>query len=423
MLLFLHVGSSDSTPFTYHPPGQVVSGRAGKGGIFGSSIVDPGPPCCQICTKKFYHSLALLELNEHDEKIALQRFHRYRDDHNSARRKQRTASSLALLQTDSLQGLRLQKITNKQKKAGLVPNLGGAAAAGAANSNAQSTGNAYGGVDILERISYIVDDAKQAGPHQMKSTKPLNPNPDRMEGALGGGICCDVCPLWFIPQNQRLHLQGDISPEYGLLLEEHEQNQQQRRKKSMRSSKGSLLKGMTRMKTTTTGAKRGFIGSMASAASGALGGGGGGGMRTGATSRGGVGPGPSQCCNVCTDDSFPMRDINSVKDITFLEIKEIALKRMSTTSTTTSGVGTEYAPPSNSEQCCYLCSEQANGGWEGTDPFSEPTSWDQHLEDQSKDPMLMNEIANKRTWNHQQTVSNHFLAAAKAIEQLSGSLI
>ena len=40
------------------------------------------------------------------------------------------------------------------------------------------------------------------------------------------------------------------------------------------------------------------------------------------SSRGGIGKGESECCNVCTDEYFPpSRDINEVSDITFLEVK------------------------------------------------------------------------------------------------------
>ena len=196
---------SSSPSFTYSPPGQRVSGRHGKGGIFGSATVDPGPECCQICTKKIYHSISLLDLNEKTEQITLNNFHRYREHYYNSKPGNTAKSFLQTRTTNKFGGV----------GGGLMSNAGGAMGAGAANSHGQSTKNAYGGVDVLERISYIVDDAKQNGPHEMKSTPPLIPNPDSMNGAMGGGKCCNVCALWFIPFNQRLHLQGDIAPEYG----------------------------------------------------------------------------------------------------------------------------------------------------------------------------------------------------------------
>lgn len=274
----------------------------------------------------------------------------------------------------------------------------GAMGAGMSNSHAGSTENAYGGVDIMERISYIVDDAQQAGPHDMKSTPPVYRSPDKMEGQYGGGPCCNICPLWFIPQNQKLHLQGDIQPEFGravgVLIEKGEKKQGQK-----------------------NAHKKGFMGTVPV-------------PRIGAKSRGGIGRGPSQCCNVCTDEAFPMRDINSVNDMTFLEIKnQLKLKinekanEKATTKTTRKRMRKiPIAPASNVEQCCYLCTEQANGGWEGTDPFSEPTSWGQHLEDQSKDPSFMREIADMRTYQHERTTSPYYKAQAAVIEQLGSRL-
>ena len=218
-------------------------------------------------------------------------------------------------------------------------------------------------------------------------------------------------------------MQPGIAPEYGkaTFLEEKEEKFTRRNTRRKRD--------------------KGFVsGAMSSVASASNSLSGGAGPRVGAKSRGGVGPGPSQCCNVCTDDAFPMRDINVVNDMTFVEVKEsvIRAQRQSRAHGEQSaqqqqqqqekgfipGVGASTfkpppgAPATNAEQCCYLCSEQANGGWEGTDPFSEPTSWGQHLEDQSRDPDFMNEIAKKRTWDHRATVSNHFIIAGQAIEAL-----
>ena len=62
-----------------------------------------------------------------------------------------------------------------------------------------------------------------------------------------------------------------------------------------------------------------------------------------------------------------------------------------------------------SSGCCTLCPEKASGGWSGEEPFSDPTSLDQYLEQQSEDPTLMREISDKRTWSHSSTTSNHFL--------------
>ena len=408
---------SGTTGWKFSPPGQQISGRAGKGGIFGSATVDPGPACCQICTKKFYHSLALLDLSENMEKTALARFHKYRDHHNEARSLQKSSS---LLETSNhAKGFLGSATSAMSSMSGSMNAMG----AGASNGNAGSTENSYGGVDVLDRISYIVDDAQQAGPHEMKSTRPTFPTPDRMEGAMGGGACCNVCPLWFIPYNQRMGMQPGIAPEYGkaTFLEEKEEKFTRRNTRRKRD--------------------KGFVsGAMSSVASASNSLSGGAGPRVGAKSRGGVGPGPSQCCNVCTDDAFPMRDINVVNDMTFVEVKEsvIRAQRQSRAHGEQSaqqqqqqqekgfipGVGASTfkpppgAPATNAEQCCYLCSEQANCGWEGTDPFSEPTSWGQHLEDQSRDPDFMNEIAKKRTWDHRATVSNHFIIAGQAIEAL-----
>ena len=378
-------------------PGQQIPGGAGKGGIFGSATVDPGPPCCQICTKKFYHALALLDLSEKEEHISLTRFHHYRNLHNA----RHSASSVTstLLQTNSHhQRHYLKTTTTKQQrmskaglmsnlmssvssKTGAIGNLGGVIGATAANSHAGSTANKYSDADALERISYLVDDAKQGGPHEMQSTPPLFKTPDRMEGARGGGPCCNVCPLWFVPTNQNAN--GRIVPDT-FLVEESSHH------------------------------KKGFLGG----SSGSNG--------VGATSRGSVGAGPSQCCNVCTDEAFPMRDINSVNDITFVQIKSTVQQwkekqNIQSASKMPAAAPPAPPPPPNPEQCCYLCSEQANGGWEGTAPFSEPTSWGQHLENQSKDPEFMKDLANQRTFSHSSSVSANYKKQAAVMDTLGTS--
>jgi len=456
--------SMGASAWSFHPPGQQISGRAGKGGIYGSTVVDPGPPCCQICTKKIYHSLALMELSEHDERTALVRFHHYRDGFRAAKRrnmeqqkqqlrppKKQRRTTTSLLETSS-------ESTRSQGFMDSISSGMGAMGAGMANSGGGSTENSYGGVDVMERISYIVDDAQQAGPHEMKSTPPTFKVPDKMEGSMGGGPCCNVCPLWFIPQNQKLHLQGDIAPEFGpavgVFLEQQNSRGSTVAHQATTSAKASGTQQNTVHENTVhehsnqlkdqggQRNKKGFVGGVASAMGNVASGGAG--PRVGATSRGGAVRGPSQCCNVCTDEAFPMRDINAVNDISFVEVKHqvqqtqkkiklsqteaqkkgfVALANKLSMGAAAGGMGgmggVGKVPATNVEQCCYLCSEQANGGWEGTDPFSEPTSWGQHLEDQSKDPDLMNEIKLLRTHHHVNTVSPYYMAGRAAAEGLS----
>ena len=172
---------------------------------------------------------------------------------------------------------------------------------------------------------------------------------------------------------------------------------------------------------------RGFVSSMANMAGSAVGAMAGGAI---ATSRGAVGEHASQCCNVCTDEYFPPgRDINAVNDATlFLEVKASLRDGTgmssraweSATSTTTSGFG---PPPATATGgCCYMCSEKASGGWDGTEPFSEPTSWNQHIQQQTEDPELMTDIARRRAWNHRSTAANHFLLAMQALESAANAI-
>ena len=354
-----------------------------KGGIWvpEKDKLDPGPPCCQICTEKAYHPIALLELPEHIERAALDKFHayqqRYRGDKRDARPPRestmrfREKQASMVQSTRSTQSAESDQSSTSDESAGFIGTTsGGGAIAGTPESNA------YGGYDILEALQHNVENAKQRGPGGEASTPPTNPNPDRMGGTMGAGPCCRICPLWFIPKNQKFYAQGDIQPEYGKALIE-------------KAAK-------TRILHTSP---------------------------TGASFRGVVGQGLSVCCNVCTDDYFPpSRDINEVTDITFLEVKARVQQRRTLRNT----VRTFTVEHTNLHSgtilgggCCTLCSEKATGGWSGEEPFSDPASHDQYLEQQSEDPGLMRDIADKRTWNHMSTASNQFLLAAKTIEALS----
>jgi hypothetical protein len=257
--------------------------------------------------------------------------------------------------------------TSSEKSAGFI----GSSNSGAGAIAGKPEANAYGGYDILEALQQNVEKAKQRGPvgEVTRSTPPSRPQSSAVP-------CCQVCPLWFIPKNQKFYAQSDIQPEYGKALME------------MASSRRSLNPNPALI-----------------------------------PSRGGVGQGLSVCCNVCTDEFFPpSRDIDEVSDITFLEVKARAQRRHKLRDTIRSISANHEKLPSDAQSdggCCTLCSEKATGGWSGEEPFSDPATLDQYLEQQSEDPLLVREIADKRTWNHMSTTSNHFLLAAKTIGALS----
>ncbi len=466
-------GTSAGAAWNYLAPGNRVSGRAGKGGIWGSSTVDMGPPCCQICTEKFYHQLAFLELPARDEAAALSRFRAFRSDHQRRRRARRpnnngdehthhhrpVADRMLLLETRAADGAARRvgaDASVTHSKGFLGGSMGGGMMGGNAmlgggptNGGQESTENMYGGLDVLERMQYLSDEAKQRGPPRLSSSPPVPPNPDRMSGQMGGGKCCNICPLWFIPTNQKLHQQRDIQPEYGparggsmTALVEEAGGRAARNKGAAKATAGnaehhtaaasddravSTLRGNAAASASRRTRDRGFVSSMASMAGSAVGAMAGG---TIATSRGAVGEHASQCCNVCTDEYFPPgRDINAVNDATlFMEVKArlrdgtgmSSRAWESATSKATSGFG---PPPATATGgCCYMCSEKASGGWDGTEPFSEPTSWDQHIQQQTEDPELMTDIARRRAWNHRSTAANHFLLAMQALESAANAI-
>merc|ERR1712098_476250 len=78
-------------------------------------------------------------------------------------------------------------------------------------------------------------------------------------------------------------------------------------------------------------------------------------------------------------------------------------KRRSSTHTGGAGDNAENSVNQNSEMCCYMCPEKADGGWEGSAPFSAPQSEEQNVKAQAEDPELMRHIAFRRTYYNQFT--------------------
>ena len=54
-------------------------------------------------------------------------------------------------------------------------------------------------------------------------------------------------------------------------------------------------------------------------------------------------------------------------------------------------------------QCCSMCPTLPNGGWLGSEPFQDPRSEEQMLNDQINDPELMRTAAFRRTYYNQLT--------------------
>ena len=167
-----------------------ASGVRNKGGIWTPEkrTLDPGPPCCQICTEKVYHSIALLQLPDPIERAAVDRFHAYQHWHQTTRQRKQNNRKTAMRFRER------QTSTRKFTKSAGRNRFIGASNGGAIAGTPQA--NAYGGYDILEALQKNVETAKQKLPdaEAMQSTPPTQPNPDRMGGAMGAGTVLQDMP-------------------------------------------------------------------------------------------------------------------------------------------------------------------------------------------------------------------------------------
>ena len=154
-------------------------------------------------------------------------------------------------------------------------------------------------------------------------------------------------------------------------------------------------------------------------------------------------PGKEKCCNVCGDELSPERDIEHVRisEVAFLQVKAIVTTELETLGrspyrpfeydphATHVGHGVDVETRKNSlhgtrnvfevpafmEQasshdsrsmaptCCTMCPTIPNGGWLGSEPFQDPRSEEQMLNDQINDPDLMRNVAFRRTYYNQFT--------------------
>ena len=439
-----------------YPNGQItVVVNGGPDGIFPQTPKDPKkqkksfgrvsapiiprgnyPSCCTICTRKFYHGLALLQLPEHLERATLQNFHnKYRDvlgsfdttklqkktrrkDSNSNQPKQGSSTSRfiesdvwlggsrdtnvhvangrraskggAIKPTSSQKSKKSKKYARKKSGAGsgfnnIAKSLAKGSKKRGKDQQAQSASN-VGPNDITQRLENSIKLAKRV-PGELKKT---------WVGQQGPGPCCNICPTWFVPYNSGKHWSRGVPgvPSYsGAEVE------------SSAHKHLSFLETMERQRAEDSDVEK----------------------RESATHENENNPlgngGFSQCCNVCTsgDGEIPL------KYSMFLEIKDEALSKgragqatgISTSLHSTMhnrhggflramGKGKMQAP-ARQGQCCYMCTINANGGWENTQPFSEPQSEPQSVESEYTSDETMRKIAFWRSFFHEETVDHDYV--------------
>lgn len=361
------------------------------------------PSCCTICTRRFYHDLALLQLPEDVEKATLSNFHGAYDVHaaqpakgsNSKQeafrfrsappskkryeqkeRSSETGQTLTSYDKNMIKSVGLswwrvdqvvKKSGSKVGKFGLGSDLGAAGEA----LGMQKDETPLGHGDILTRLEVAA----------VKSARVSEAYKKDFVGQQGTGPCCNICPTWFIPHqhpktwsrdgpgissaSMSLDVGGRVQPQ---LIELGSTN----RKKS--AARSTPLK-----------------------------------------SNGGF----SQCCNVCVDGAYDRRDPNG---LSFLEVKALTLATTEQQEKLRVQARLKHklflaamsrsAPP-RPGMCCYMCTVNANNGWDGSDPFQEPMSEAQSSRDQTFSEDNMRKVAHYRTYYHPATVDHKYQYADK----------
>ena len=64
--------------------------------------------------------------------------------------------------------------------------------------------------------------------------------------------------------------------------------------------------------------------------------------------------------------------------------------------------------PAREGQCCYMCTLNANGGWDSSEPFSDPQTEPQAIATKSTEDETMRKIAFYRAYFHGETVDHNF---------------
>ena len=360
-------------------------------------IVPPGgyPHCCTICTREFYHGLALLELPPAVEKQTLDNFHdTYNhilgsfDNSNKDKQKQKktveSSHQVEFLEEFSSLGKSFsfadRKGGKKKPKAGKAGKGGSESGSGFRNigknlqkgsgkqgksSESQSASN-LGKNDITKRLEDSINKAKKV-PGSLKKT---------WVGQQGPGPCCNICPTWFVPHNSPKMWSRGLPgiPSYG------------------GPDVASFIEIMEKSSSKN---------------------------RFGGISRVGQDNGGfSQCCNVCTggDSDIPMGYH------TFIEMKEEVLSsatseekveaksklNIESKSKDQSFLEAMEGAPAREGQCCYMCTLNTNGGWDDSEPFSDPQTEPQSIETRYTNDDMMRKMAFYRTYFHGGTVDHNY---------------
>ena len=279
-----------------------------------------------------------------------------------------------------------KKYSRKKSGAGsgfnnIAKNLAKASNKQGKGQRTQSASN-VGPNDITQRLENSIKLAKRV-PGELKKT---------WVGQQGPGPCCNICPTWFVPYNSRKHWSRGVPgvPSFGGAEVEP----------SVRK-RFSFLESMERQNNVKVGGS-----ATQEHANNPLGNG-----------------GFSQCCNVCTsgDGELPL------KYSMFLEMKDKVLSGgtagQATGASTSLGSSmhnrhkeflqamgrSKMQAPARQGQCCYMCTVHADGGWENTQPFSEPQSEPQSVESEYTSDEKMRKIAFWRSFFHEETVDNNYV--------------
>jgi hypothetical protein len=310
-----------------------------------------------------------------------------------------------------------------------------------------------GTLDVLHQMETKA--AQQVPEHTLKGGQTTRPSRPAPKGAANrkAGPCCDICAVEFIPEeraDQKEQLANSLAPV------------QQQDKRDLQP----VLLVETGERATGQAAGRDGGEARLSAADTVRAGQGasvlrqnmGHARRASATAEDAGSPanpiqGDQECCNVCGDELSPERDITDVRvsEVAFLEIKAIVTSELAERGSSpyrpfeydaraeqpysaaaaprppastwqrergSSAGGTRgvFQVPAFMEQassqdaremapgqCCTMCPTVPNGGWLGSEPFQDPRSEEQVLNDQINDPDLMRTTAFRRTYYNQLT--------------------
>ena len=308
-----------------------------------------------------------------------------------------------------------------------------------------------GTLDVLHQMETKA--AQQVPEHTLKGGETTPPDRPAPKGAANrnAGPCCDICAVEFIPEeraDQKEQLANSLAPV------------QPQDKRELQPPGAAMLfvetgeKAFSQTADVEGGAERASAVSTSRNMNGAslLG-------RNTEQAEASVADdagspanpiqGDQECCNVCGDELSPERDITDVRvsEVAFLEVKAIVTSELAETGNspyrplqydpharppyssstarssprrrrTSSAGGTRsvFQVPAFMEQaasqdarnmapghCCTMCPTPPNGGWLGSEPFQDPRSEEQVLNDQINDPELMRTAAFRRTYYNQLT--------------------